>query len=64
MELGIIDIQLEVTLMSQYQMNLREVNLEALYLIFHFLIVRDLATLAARPYLLKRPTRMSIACCI
>ena len=36
-ELGRIDIQLEVALMSQYLMNPRERHLEALYLIFHFM---------------------------
>ena len=36
-ELGSIDIQLEVVLMSKYQMSPREGNLEALYFIFHFL---------------------------
>ena len=36
-ELGRIDIQIEVAIMSQYQMNPREGHLEALYLIFHFL---------------------------
>ena len=35
--LGRIDIQLEVAFMSQYEMNPREGNLEALYLIFNFL---------------------------
>ena len=34
---GFIDIQLGVTLMSQYQISPREEHLEALYLIFHFL---------------------------
>ena len=37
MELRRIDIQLEVALMSQYQMSPREGHLEALYLIFNFL---------------------------
>ena len=37
MDLGRIDIQLEVELMSQYQMNLREEHLEVLYSIYHFL---------------------------
>ena len=37
MELRRIDIQLEVALMSQYQMSPREGNLEAIYFIFHFL---------------------------
>ena len=36
-ELGRIDIQIEVALLSQYQMNPRQGHLEALYLIFHFL---------------------------
>ena len=36
-ELGHINIQLEVALMSQYQMSPREGNLEAIYFIFHFL---------------------------
>ena len=36
MELGRFDIQLKVALMSQYQMNPREGNLEALYFIFQF----------------------------
>ena len=36
-ELGRIDIQIEVSLMSSYQMNPRMGHLEALYLIFHFL---------------------------
>ena len=33
----LIDIQLEVALVSQYQMNPREGHLEALYFIFNFL---------------------------
>lgn len=36
-ELGRIDIQIEVAIMSQYQMNPREGHLEALYLVFHYL---------------------------
>lgn len=36
-ELGRIDIQIEVAIMSQYQMNPREGHIEALYLIFHYL---------------------------
>ena len=36
-ELGRIDIEIEVALMSQYQASLRYGHLEALYLIFHFL---------------------------
>ena len=37
MELGRIDIQIKVTIMSQYQASARQGHLEALYLIFHFL---------------------------
>ena len=36
-KLGRIDIQLDVTLMSQYHMNPRERHLEAIYLIFRFM---------------------------
>ena len=36
-ELGRIDIQIEVALMSQYQASSRYGHLEGLYLIFHFL---------------------------
>ena len=36
-QLGSIDIQVEVPLLSQYQAFPKEVHLEALYLIFHFL---------------------------
>ena len=36
-ELGRIDIQVEVANMSQYQASPREGHLEALYLIFHYL---------------------------
>ena len=36
-ELGRIDIQIEVALLSQYQMSPREGHLEGLYLIFHYL---------------------------
>jgi hypothetical protein len=36
-ELGRIDIQVEVAIMSQYQASARQGHLEALYLIFHFL---------------------------
>ena len=36
-ELGRIDIQVEVAIMSQYQASPREGHLEALYLIFHYL---------------------------
>jgi hypothetical protein len=36
-ELGRMDIQLEVSLLSQYQASPREGHLEALYLIFHYL---------------------------
>ena len=36
-ELGRVDIQIEVALMSQYQMNPRVGHLEGLYLIFHYL---------------------------
>ena len=36
-DLGSIYIQLEVVLMSQYQMNPKEGYLEALYFIFHFM---------------------------
>ena len=36
-KLGRIDIQIEVALMSQYQMSPRQGHLEALYLIFHYL---------------------------
>lgn len=36
-ELGRIDIMVEVAIMSQYQMNPRQGHLEALYLIFHYL---------------------------
>lgn len=36
-ELGRVDIMVEVALMSQYQMNPRSGHLEALYLIFHYL---------------------------
>ena len=36
-ELGRIDIQIEVALMSQYQASPRQGHLEALYLIFHYL---------------------------
>ena len=36
-ELGRIDIQIEVTLLLQYQALPQEVHLEALYLIFHFM---------------------------
>ena len=36
-ELGRIDIQVEIAIMSQYQASPREGHLEALYLIFHYL---------------------------
>ena len=36
-ELGRIDIQIEVALLSQYQALPQEVHVDALYLIFHFL---------------------------
>ena len=36
-ELGRIDIQIEVALLSQYQVSPREGHLEALYLIFHYI---------------------------
>ena len=36
-ELGRVDIQVEVAIMSQYQASPRQGHLEALYLIFHFL---------------------------
>ena len=36
-ELGRIDVQIEVALLSQYQASPREGHLEALYLIFHYL---------------------------
>ena len=36
-ELGRVDIQVEVAIMSQYSASLREGHLEALYLIFHYL---------------------------
>ena len=36
-ELGWIDIETEVALLSQYQANPRDGHLEALYLIVHFL---------------------------
>ena len=37
MELGWIDIQIKVAIVSQYQASARQGHLEALYLIFHFL---------------------------
>ena len=49
MERGRIDIQLEVVLMSQYQMSPREENLEAIYLIFHFLWNNPNRRLAMEP---------------
>ena len=37
MEIGLIEIQVEVALVSQYQMIPREGYLAVIYLIFHFL---------------------------
>jgi hypothetical protein len=45
-ELGRVDIAIEVAILSQYQANPREGQLEALYLIFHFLSKNPLRRLA------------------
>lgn len=49
-ELGRVDIQVEVAIMSQYQMNPRTGHLEALYLIFHYLWKNPMKRVAFDPY--------------
>ena len=49
-ELGRIDIQVEVALMSQYQMNPRTGHLEGLYHIFHYLMRHPKKRLVMDPF--------------
>lgn len=50
-ELGRIDIHVEVAIMSQYQASPREGHLEALYLIFHYLWKHPKMRLVMDPYI-------------
>lgn len=54
-ELGRIDIQLEIAIMSQYQANQRCGHLEALHLIFWYLFKRPLKRLVMDPTDVRMP---------
>ena len=61
-ELGRVDIHIEVALMSQYQMNPRVGHLEALYMIFHYLWKNPMMRLVMDPTYIKHDENQFETC--